>query len=73
MPNPGIDFRDPASIKNWAIELANACGGSKIMFGNIKKPNPTKANALLEQFAVAYNTQLIGEDNNDTDTKGEEE
>jgi hypothetical protein len=61
MPNDGIDFRDPASIKNWAIQLANACGGSKIMFGNIKKPNPTKANALLEQFAVAYNTQLIGE------------
>lgn len=72
MPNDGINFRDPASIKNWAIELANACGGSKIMFGNIKKPNPTKANALLEQFAVAYNTQLIGEVKDD-DGKAEEE
>ena len=72
MPNDGINFRDPASIKNWAIELANACGGSKIMFGNIKKPNPTKANALLEQFAVAYNTQLIGEEKDDTG-KAEEE
>ena len=72
MPNDGIDFRDPASIKNWAIQLANACGGSKIMFGNIKKPNPTKANALLEQFAVAYNTQLIGEVKDDPG-KAEEE
>jgi hypothetical protein len=72
MPNDGINFRDPASIKNWAIELANACGGSKIMFGNIKKPNPTKANALLEQFAVAYNTQLIGEVKDDAG-KAEEE
>jgi len=72
MPNDGINFRDPASIKNWAIELANACGGSKIMFGNIKKPNPTKANALLEQFAVAYNTQLIGEEKDDTGEAEEE-
>ncbi len=72
MPNDGIDFRDPASIKNWAIQLANACGGSKIMFGNIKKPNPTKANALLEQFAVAYNTQLIGEEKNDAGETEEE-
>ena len=72
MPNDGINFRDPASIKNWAIELANACGGSKIMFGNIKKPIPTKANALLEQFAVAYNTQLIGEVKDDAG-KAEEE
>lgn len=72
MPNDGINFRDPASIKNWAIQLANACGGSKIMFGNIKKPNPTKANALLEQFAVAYNTQLIGEEKNDAGETEEE-
>ncbi len=72
MPNDGINFRDPASIKNWAIELANACGGSKIMFGNIKKPNPTKANALLEQFAIAYNTQLIGEEKDDTGEAEEE-
>jgi hypothetical protein len=72
MPNDGIDFRDPATIKNWAIELANACGGSKIMFGNIKKPNPTKANALLEQFAVAYNTQLIGEVKDDAGKTEEE-
>ncbi len=72
MPNDGIDFRDPASIKNWAIQLANACGGSKIMFGNIKKPNPTKANALLEQFAVAYNTQLIGEVKDDPGKTEEE-
>jgi hypothetical protein len=42
------------------------------MFGNIKKPNPTKANALLEQFAVAYNTQLIGEVKDDAG-KAEEE
>jgi len=72
MPNDGINFRDPATIKNWAIELANACGGSKIMFGNIKKPNPTKANALLEQFAVAYNTQLIGEVKDDAGKTEEE-
>lgn len=72
MPNDGINFRDPASIKNWAIQLANACGGSKIMFGNIKKPNPTKANALLEQFAVAYNTQLIGEVKDDPGKTEEE-
>jgi len=72
MPNDVINFRDPATIKNWAIELANACGGSKIMFGNIKKPNPTKANALLEQFAIAYNTQLIGEEKDDAGKTEEE-
>jgi len=59
MPSPGIDFTSPDSIRNWAIQLANACGGSQILFGKIKPANGIKANALLEEFAQAYNTQLI--------------
>lgn len=59
MPNPGIDFTSPDSIRNWAIQLANACGGSQILFGKLKPANAIKANALLEEFAQAYNTQLI--------------
>jgi len=59
MPNPGIDFSSADSIRNWAIQLANACGGSQILFGKIKPANFNKANALLEEFAQAYNTRYM--------------
>jgi len=59
MPGNGLDFTSVDSIRNWAIQLANACGGSQIMFGRIKPPNATKANELLDEFAKAWDTQLI--------------
>ena len=72
MPGPRLNFNDPASIKNWAIELANACGGSQIYFGKLKPPNATKANALLDEFAIAFDTQLVG-GNKDAESTEEEE
>lgn len=71
MPGPRLNFNDPASIKNWAIELANACGGSQIYFGKLKPPNATKANALLDEFAQAFDTQLVG-GNKDAESTEEE-
>jgi hypothetical protein len=72
MPSPGLDFNDPASIKNWAIQLANACGGSQIYFGKVKAPNAEKANALLDEFAIAFDTQLVG-GNKNAESGAEEE
>ena len=55
----GLDFTNPKSIRNWGIKLANSCGGAEVL-----------ANALLEQFAQAYNKQLI---EGETDAGEEEE
>jgi|TARA_E500000081_G_C6137972_1_gene358107 hypothetical protein len=57
----GLDFTDPKSIRKWGIKLANSCGGAEVRPAGplMHKPNPLLANALLEQFAQAYNKQLI--------------
>jgi hypothetical protein len=67
----GLDFTNPKSIRNWGIKLANSCGGAEVRASGplIHKPNPVLANALLEQFAQAYNKQLIEGETN----AGEEE
>ena len=57
MPNI---FSTPQELKQWAIELANACGGAKVYKSKIlAKANPEQANKLLERFAVDYNDQVV--------------
>jgi hypothetical protein len=53
----GLNFSDPKSIRNWAIQLANACGGAEVRAAGpvLHKPSPVLANNLLEQFAQSYN------------------
>ena len=72
MPRPRLDFASIESIKQWSIELANACGGSQILFGKVKAPNAIKANALLDEFALAYDTQLARGGNDDGNKREEE-
>ena len=57
MPNikggPNI-FRTPSDLKDWAIELSDACGSVIIN----KKPNVSKVDALIEKFVMDYNENL---------------
>ena len=57
MPNikggPNI-FRTPSDLKDWAIELSDACGSIIIN----KKPNVSKVDALIEKFVMDYNENL---------------
>jgi len=69
----GLDFTDPKSIRKWGIKLANSCGGAEVRPAGplFHKPNPVLANALLEQFAQAYNT-LVKEGIEDAGEQEEE-
>lgn len=69
----GLNFKDPKSIRNWGIKLANSCGGAEVRASGplFHKPNPVLANALLEQFAQAYNT-LVKEGIEDAGEQEEE-
>lgn len=60
MPEGKGGFFTPENLKKWSIDLSNACGGARVIKSKVlDKPNPAKANMLLEQFAVAYNEQLV--------------
>lgn len=69
----GLNFKDPKTIRNWCINLANACGGAEVRPAGprLSKPNPVLANALLEQFAQAYNA-LVKEGTEDAGEQEEE-
>lgn len=61
MPNGSGGFFTPENLKEWAINLANACGGARVVKSplHLDKANPVKANKLLEQFAVEYNNMVM--------------
>ena len=47
-------FSSPAKLKEWAIELSEACGSILIN----KKPNVSKIDTLIEKFVGDYNTNM---------------
>ena len=60
MPDGSGGFFTPENLKKWAIDLANSCGGAQVSKTRVLvKPNPLKANKLLEQFAVEYNNMVV--------------
>mgnify|MGYP001221002538 CR=1 FL=1 len=71
MPDGSGGFFTPENLKKWSIDLANSCGGARVIKSKVLvKANPIKANALLEQFAVEYNKQV---QNMNSEGKEEEE
>jgi len=49
-------FTEPKQLKNWAVQLANACGGQELTKGPIlKKINMVKIDSLIEKFVNDYN------------------
>lgn len=53
-------FADPKSLKNWAIKLANACGGQKVeksIF--LTKVNPQRITELMDIFVKDHNENTI--------------
>tara|TARA_Y100000004_G_scaffold19793_1_gene20312 strand:- start:3804 stop:4019 length:216 start_codon:yes stop_codon:yes gene_type:complete len=61
MPDGSGEFFTPENLKKWAIDLANSCGGARVVKSplHLDKANPVKANKLLEQFAVEYNNMVV--------------
>ena len=47
-------FSNPLQLKNWALELSDACGSILVN----KKPNVSKIDALVEKFVIDYNTNM---------------
>ena len=49
-------FTEPKQLKNWAVQLANACGGQELSKGPIlKKIDMVKIDSLIEKFVNDYN------------------
>ena len=56
---PGIKkgvnvFSSPVVLKEWAIDLSEACGSVLIN----KKPNISKIDTLVEKFVIDYNANM---------------
>ena len=47
-------FSNPLQLKNWALELSDACGSILVN----KKPNVSKIDALVEKFVIDYNANM---------------
>lgn len=47
----GNIFATPQSLKDWAVDLSDACGSVIIN----KKPNVSKISTLIDKFANDYN------------------
>lgn len=53
-------FSEPKNLKNWAIKLANACGGQKVEKSIIlTKTNPQRIRELLDEFVEEHNKQTL--------------
>tara|TARA_Y100000004_G_scaffold133458_1_gene150836 strand:- start:237 stop:446 length:210 start_codon:yes stop_codon:yes gene_type:complete len=59
-------FSTPQDLKEWSMELSEACGS---LITN-KKPNISKLDTLVEKFVIDYNTNM--ENMNGTEKKEEE-
>ena len=67
MPNlkKGVHiFSSPVTLKEWAIDLSEACGSVLIN----KLPNISKVDKLIEQFVTDYNENNMGVDNGKEET-----
>jgi|TARA_R100000479_G_scaffold86244_1_gene42104 hypothetical protein len=47
-------FKTPALLKEWALELSDACGSLLVS----KKPNVSKVDALINKFVIDYNNNM---------------
>ena len=47
-------FSSPVTLKEWAIDLSEACGSVLIN----KKPNVSKIDTLVEKFVQDYNENM---------------
>ena len=47
-------FSSPVTLKEWAIDLSEACGSVLIN----KKPNISKIDTLVEKFVMDYNENM---------------
>ena len=47
-------FSSPVTLKEWAIDLSEACGSVLIN----KKPNVSKIDTLVEKFVIDYNENM---------------
>ena len=47
-------FSSPVVLKEWAIDLSEACGSVLIN----KKPNVSKIDTLVEKFTIDYNENM---------------
>jgi|TARA_B100001094_G_scaffold110401_1_gene106321 hypothetical protein len=66
MPNI---FTDPKEIKVWAIQLANACGGQRVVQDNVlQDADAEKVNKLLFEFLQSFEQTIL-----DNRRKAEEE
>jgi len=66
MPNI---FTDPKEIKVWAIQLANACGGQRVVQDNVlQEADPEKVSKLLFEFLQGFEQTIL-----DNRRKAEEE
>ena len=57
MPNikKGVNiFSSPVTLKEWAIDMSEACGSVLIN----KKPNVSKIDTLVEKFVQDYNENM---------------
>jgi len=59
-------FSSPQDLKEWSMELSEACGS---LITN-KKPNISKLDTLVEKFVIDYNENM--ENMNGTEKKEEE-
>ena len=52
-------FVEPKHLKNWAIQVANSCGGQEVSKSPILKPiNMRKLDSLIEKFVTDYNESM---------------
>jgi|TARA_R100000081_G_C4667827_1_gene90991 hypothetical protein len=52
-------FKEPKQLKNWAIQVANSCGGQEVSKGPILKSiDMRKLDTLIEKFVSDYNESM---------------
>ena len=57
-------FSDPKKLQQWAIDLANACGGFKVKKSlEVQSPNVERVNELLDKFVISFDKTIQERDN----------
>jgi len=57
-------FSDPKKLQDWAISLANACGGFKYTKTlQVQPPDVDKVNKLLDEFVISFDATIEARDN----------
>lgn len=57
-------FSDPKKLQDWAIKLANSCGGFKYTKTlEVQPPDVDKVNKLLDEFVLSFDATIEARDN----------